>query len=460
MEIPSFLSHLTQDTEPLILLRNGQPPAWSDVALHQDAAATDAVMSALLGLTESAQVDQRGRLLYEALRRSRTDLTPEDRALLDRTAQTLLRLLDADRVITVFLALRRVRANHQHVRRTIASYLLEHPAAESLWQSRRPAVADCLEHALGKNVLRACARYAGAGADATEQESAYLRRQALRFAREPGRAIRLLAGLDRSCRQTAPGVPDRAYQSAHQAFAQQMVDRPERPNTITATDRGAISAALIALYRETPQPGLRSLFRDGLERIVTQTPRFPGHVALVLDMSASLRGYGDREFCYLAQSVAFRVVLERTVQRLTVHAVGGSALGSGATDLATTVLDALEPQGDGKAPDVVLVVSDGYENRYAGDLARVTAALPQAGIRTPVVFCQSKFTAQDDLALRTPAPDMPATGFWHEADFPETLLHLYAGLGPGPACLHAYLTERLERAERLMRAESMQGDTE
>jgi hypothetical protein len=111
----------------------------------------------------------------------------------------------------------------------------------------------------------------------------------------------------------------------------------------------------------------------------------------------------------------------------------------GATDLAGPLLAALAA-----APDVVAIVSDGYENTLEGDLARVVAALPGAGVQTPIVFCPSLFTGVDDLTGRRPAPALPEVPFWHEADFLPLCLRLFAQAGPaGAAAIRHFLQARL-----------------
>jgi hypothetical protein len=188
---------------------------------------------------------------------------------------------------------------------------------------------------------------------------------------------------------------------------------------------------------------------DGyVEKAASELPRFEGKLALVLDASASTRSYGDREYCVLAQSVALQRVLEKRCANLQVHTVGGSGyppVPEGNTDLATALLDALEGE-----PDVVAIVSDGYENVYPGDLERVVDALPRAGVQTPVVFCHSKFTNQDDLTLRRPAQNLPQLEFWHQDDFEDVLLSLFSRVNSnkGETCLREFLLQKLYKVEK------------
>jgi hypothetical protein len=198
----------------------------------------------------------------------------------------------------------------------------------------------------------------------------------------------------------------------------------EMPRTITATNRGEIPATLVHIYRGGSNAELNAAVQRYVQDAAAALPRFDGTVALVLDASASTQGYGEREFCCISQSQAFRLALEQCCATLHVVPVGSAgelARPEGDTDLATALLDALDTD-----PDVVAIVSDGYENHLQGDLARVVASLPHAGVQTPVVFCHSKFSGKDDLSLRRPAPGLPELEFWHQQDFAEVLWYLFA----------------------------------
>lgn len=155
-------------------------------------------------------------------------------------------------------------------------------------------------------------------------------------------------------------------------------------------------------------------------------PRLYDHVALVLDTSESMRGYGEREWALLSQAEALRLVLGHVCEHLTVIEVGASQ--AGPTDLATGLLDALAvPVSEhGLPPGLIAIVTDGYENRLPGDLARVAATLTALGHRTPILLCHAMFTGSDDRALRDPAPNLPSMGFWHQDDFAALLPWLFA----------------------------------
>ncbi|WP_165967023.1 VWA domain-containing protein [Actinomadura sp. 7K507] len=451
MDTPTLLAHLENHDIPLTLPRGGTL-RWDDADLHRAAHTLDPEGYALLGLAPGVRPWQRARVLLQILAASQAGLDEQARAVLARVARVLTLALPPAHVITVLLALRRLRANHKHTTRAALRFVLEHPDADALIAARRPALVDCFEHALGKAAARGCARRIHDGDTASD----YLRRRLLRFLGDPAAAparVRALYGA------AGPAVPaDTADTPAQDAAGERAAGRPaiphepvlavdavrERPQTITATNRGDIAATLVHLYRGGPAEDLYAALGGYVGAAAGAFPRFEGTLALVLDASASMRGYGDREWAVLSQAAALRMVLSQVCARLEVIEVGGDERDPrGATDLATGVLDAL-----GTAPDLVAVVSDGYENVFPGDLARVVASLPRAGVATPVVFCHAMFTGSDDLALRRPAPSLPQRGFWHQDDFAELLSWMFGHCDAGAPWLRAAMRARLDVLDR------------
>ncbi|MGI5169723.1 hypothetical protein ACQEU3_35765 [Spirillospora sp. CA-253888] len=430
MDTPLLLAHFETHDEPVSLPRGGTL-CWDDADFHRAAYTDDPEGYALLALAPGVRPWQRARVLLQVLAASQAGLDDTTRATLARLTRVLTLALPPAHVITVLLALRRLRANHKHTTRAALRFVLEHPDADALIAARRPALVDCFEHALGKATARGCARRIGEGDTASD----YLQRRLLRFLAAPEHALPRVRALYAAGR---PGAT-----APHRAALTVDLLR-ERPATVTATNRGDIAATLVHLYRGGPAADLHTALLRHVGEAVGDLPPFPGAVALVLDASASMRGYGDREWAVLSQAAALRMVLARLCERLEVVEVGGDErTPRGATDLATGVLDAL-----GTDPDLVAVVSDGYENLFPGDLARVTASLPRAGITTPVVFCHALFTGSDDLALRRPAPALPERGFWHQDDFAELLPWMFGHCEAGAPWLRAALHTRLAALDR------------
>jgi hypothetical protein len=407
-ELTGFVTHLQTPTEPLRIRRSGEL-AWPDEQEHASAYAADPVGYALLALVPGVPPSQRARVLLRILDSSWAEFPVETRATLNRVARVLTLGLPATACVPVMLALRHRRANHKHVTRAILRLLLEHPQADSLIGSHRAVLVACFEHALGKATARGCAK-----ALTDDESTVDLVRPLLRFAPSP------MVAIDRVRALYTPGTAGELAAQPPPVPAPLDLDLDgERPAVVTATNRGDIAATLVHLFRG----GYSADLRLAVDRMVTAAaatlPAFPGALALVLDQSASMRGYGEREWAVLSQAVALREVLARRCARLDVVSVGGPDTPRGATDLASGVLDALATQ-----PDLVAVISDGYENTNPGDLARVVATLPRIGVTTPVVFCHSTYSHSDDLTLRRPAPAIPQRPFWHQEDFGQLLLWL------------------------------------
>lgn len=440
----SFLQHLRADRSELVLHRSMNAPQWNDEVTHRAIHESDPVRYALCSLMPGALPAQQAKVLYLTLASSWANLDQDERHALNRSVDVLVSRLQPAQVIKVFLSLRRARANHKHVTHVIANYVLNHPQLELLARKRRPAIADCLEHALGKDVARGCARLLSENGI----ENAYVQQNLMRVADNPERvadAILYLFG-----HRNELSVPENQTALAPMVVPQTSDEIDARPRTVTATNRGDVAATLVHQYRGGSNENLQESLTKYVQNAAERLPQFEGRVALILDASGSTMGYGERQFCCVAQSQALRLVLEQSCTELNVIPVGGTEalpMPEGDTDLAGALLDALEID-----PDVIAIVSDGYENVYEGDLARVIATLPKVGIEVPVVFCHSKFTNLDDLTLRRPAPQLPEVEFWHENDFADVLWTLFASARSPKAesFVDQQLWQRLNQCEKEM----------
>ncbi|MGP4099580.1 hypothetical protein [Nonomuraea sp. KM90] len=426
MDTPPLLLHFRTHDVPLVLSRGGEP-VWDDAELHRNAQRSDPEGYALLALVPGVLPWQRARVLLRTLAASQAGLDDRTRATLAKVTRALMFGLPPAYALTVLLALRRLRANHKHTTRAIVAFVLEHPDVDALIEARRPALVDCFEHALGKATARGCARLIAGG----DTGSGRLRRSLLRFTSDPARAVKRVRAL------YAPGT--------YGAAAPQEPPAPldpvrEHPPIVTPTNRGDIAATLVHLYQGGPAAELRPALAGYVARATRGLPRLDASVAMVLDTSGSMRGYGEREWAVMSQAVALRLMLAEVCERLTVIETGGTeGVPAGATDLAGGLLDALDT-----APDLVVIVTDGYENHLPGDLSRVAATLPRAGVTTPVVLCLATFTRGDDLTLRDPAPELPRQSFWHQDDFAGLLPWMFGHCAPGRDWIRTTMLDRLE----------------
>jgi len=410
------IEHFKNETSRLVLLRNGKEPEWDDEKFHEFAYSREPEVYALSSI-EDISPEEKEKILFQILKESRKGLDKEICKNLDRVVSYLLTILHPDKVLKVFLALKRVRANHKHTSRAITGYIFNHPCLENLALRRKPSLVHCLEHAIGKNTLRGYIKML----NGEKADKKLLKKSLLRRAKDKDRVKEVLLYLYR--KKPLSVKEENKYDLIHKEYIEKISRKKEEiPKTITATNRGNVSATLYHIYRGGKNPELQNKLGEYVRRAAEKLPFFKGNIAVVLDASESTRGYGDREFCCISQSVALLLVLEKCCSQLTSFISGGKGeppYPEGNTDLALPLIHALETE-----PDVVAIISDGFENVYRGDLARVTASLPAMDINTPVIFCHSKFTDKDDLELRRPAPLLPECDFWHEEDFEHVITFL------------------------------------
>lgn len=436
MDTPTLLAHLHHHDTALSLPR-GAFLRWDDADLHRAAHTGDPEGYALLGLAPGVRPWQRARVLLQILAASQAGLDDRARAVQARVARVLTLGLPPAHVITVLLALRRLRANHKHTTRTALRFVLEHPAADALIAARRPALRDCFEHALGTATARGCASRIAGGDTASD----YLQRRLLRFLTHPAAAparVRALYNADNAAAAAAAGGPAAAGEPVLPVDTVR-----ERPATITATNRGDIAATLVHLYRGGPAEDLYAALGRYVGAAAAAFPASPAPSPWSWTPRRPCAATATANGPHCPKPPRCAWCCRRCAPGWRSSRPAATSAPRGATDLATGVLDAL-----GAGPDLVAVVSDGYENVFPGDLARVVASLPHAGITTPVVFCHALFTGSDDLTLRRPAPALPQRGFWHQDDFAELLPWMFGHCDAGAPWLRAALHDRLDALDR------------
>ncbi len=137
-------------------------------------------------------------------------------------------------------------------------------------------------------------------------------------------------------------------------------------------------------------------------------------VGIIVDCSASMAGSKEQPLRPLAATLALRDMLECVGEGKVVHYVGGQ-MGKD----RDTRLDLIKPQGDTALadalvdvlhyePDVVFVLSDGYENTPAGRFAEVLEQVRDIGIKTPVYHLNPVFAAESK-GVRELAPSLAPT---------------------------------------------------
>ncbi len=153
------------------------------------------------------------------------------RSLAERIVLQLLAHLPDDEVIAVFLALRKARKNHKHAARAIVRWTVHHPRGESVIARRRASLVDAIEHALGRDVARACMKHV---TSRSPEGEAYLARTLHSVAGgDPART-------DARLRAPAGGADAPLVEAPIGPLNARMDGAFDVPKTVTATNRGDI----------------------------------------------------------------------------------------------------------------------------------------------------------------------------------------------------------------------------
>lgn len=343
----------------------------------------------------------------------------------ERYVHTILRMTQADQVLELFLMLKKARVNSRFVTRFILRYLWQHPYLYEMASLKPAVIRDILEHALGRNT----ARGAVARLRVRSDDEAALRILTGGYASELNAVFAIIRTIYHfEFAEIVPPKKRYLYKKFHEPFMNNIVSSTPQQKTVKTTTRGKIAASLVYMYEGSTDEALHTHMEQGIEEIVRLMPVVDTNVALVLDLSRSTLGVGDRKYGCVSQSIAFSKVLER-VCHLAIFPVGGTdcsgkmldpPIPSGSTDLASALIKALEAR-----PDQIVIVSDGYENVLGGDLDFVIRRIPEKYASIPITFVHSMFTEKDSLDRRRPTHRLPELSFWHEKDFVNVCAALF-----------------------------------
>jgi hypothetical protein len=408
-----------------------------------------AAFLALPGVTDHSR--QVGLLRLLSRRRE-----PGGFAYLDeRDERELLRRLTAGlpppRMLKLFGMLRAARVNNARTRRLILRSILAHRRLE-LWATRyRSKLRSAITHALGvREVSIAGSILARPKTSWTDSERAFLHRRLGRFANasdleatyecvafilghetnltlpllrayvaakqdlDAGRELpfETLEGLrstfhrDRTSAEVLALTADRL--TAGQELALQR--KAESDGVEVGFDPGRYDPVRLYLYAF--ERGLDDELDAALDRRAEEAAaRFPIHfdsIGVLVDASASMAGHATQPLRPMAVALALRDVMERACPRTTVRYCGGREEGrlvrpAGDTALAEALVSLLA-----KSPQVVFIISDGYENAPAGRVAEVVGRVRSLGDATPVYQFAPVFAAEAG-GLRSLSPgDVPA----------------------------------------------------
>jgi hypothetical protein len=199
--------------------------------------------------------------------------------------------------------------------------------------------------------------------------------------------------------------------------------------------------------RQEQRLELADWLAKSVETILKNTPLQLGKVAAVLDRSYSSSGSREKRRRPLGIALAIDYLLQQVSQEYQAFwtvplADSLLVIPRGQTDLATPILDALAWQ-----PELIVVISDGWENDPPGavaELLRVYYEKIDSQRQVSIVHCNPVFNA-NDYELKQISPLVPTIGIREAEDLPTVLAFMRFADGRGSlAELEAYLLQRTQ----------------
>jgi hypothetical protein len=389
-------------------------------------------------------------------------------ALLGGTSEQLLLsalwALELSEALDVVSVLRDRRRNGRRARRLGLRFLLGHPRFAELAATRRQRTIKLFKHFLGERTWSAIKRAITA---LDEPSDRFLARELMRHAPEGDRsevweALCLLAG--QRCATRSPhlarrlsaranllngaGLPRETLLGLRGQFHKNVplptvatlaapAPEPRGPGFLTALHRSALA--------EHTTPAAIEKLEARLDEIERTAPAIRGRAAVVLDQSLSMASSGERANYPFALAVALTRLLQARCTQVTVHGTvpGVSPVEApsfprprGVGDLAKAVLAAART-----SPQVIFVITDGYENRREGDVAEVVRGVRQLDLGIAVYQVVPLFSTSEDLSHRRLSDSVPLLALEHEDEVVELAAHVASQAGC--ACQEGRKTNRL-----------------
>jgi hypothetical protein len=226
-----------------------------------------------------------------------------------------------------------------------------------------------------------------------------------------------------------------------------------------ALDLGTAPLGRLATYvlslplaeRERRHAELTLALERAASRAAAKTGARYGHVAAVLDRSYSASGSSEKRRRPLAVALAASFFLRAASSRYSAHWTASTPDellidARGATDLATPVLDALE-----SGPDMLVIVSDGYENdplAGGGEVLRVWHKV--RGRSAPFTVHLNPVFDSEGYAPRSLTHSIPTVGLRDAEDIPTMIA--FARFACGDAVLAELEGYLLHRSRRFVEA--------
>jgi sulfur transfer protein SufE len=378
----------------------------------------------------------------------------------DKLIVEILPHLPVATVLQGFSKLVERRVNNQRTSGWIRAYIFGAPQLESWAVTHRRALRKLTRHALGNPVTLTCL-HKFAQDEKDEKTTAYLRHYVLRYAKDNAALVRdvflfLFGKLKNSqftqlsaylaARQemeAGKGLPLKVLQGLKGSFHPKFPKRRLRHLASREKTKREVSEEIeeaddslvgrIRRYYRTAETAQLAQINEAIEQEAARIPDWDAHVYFIMDASDSMRGFGYRQYNNMAIAMGILKVFQKRIRQTQVAWIGAAPSDddafpqpAGATASAPALLEAVKQK-----PDVIILISDGYENVEQGDTAAVLAGIEQLGIFMPMLHIIPAFTERDRIEERQPLTGYPAFLETGQRGFLSTWLQMRAHLESG-----------------------------
>ncbi len=397
-----------------------------------------AIIIRLLAVTEIA--------VGQAVSNSQKQL--EDRLILD-----ILPHLPVNSVLQGFLKLVERRVNNQRTSGWIRAYIFGAPQLESYAVTYRETLRRLIRHALGAPVTQTCThKFLLEKPD--KNTKAYLQRYVLRYAKDTALVedvflfifgklktsefsllnAYLAARYDIEAGKGLPfkvlrGIAGTFQPEISQGRLRRLAGREKLKRDVTVQVDGSLVGKIRQYYQSSIDI---SHVNEAIEAEAAQIIAWDAHVYFIMDASASMRGFGHREFNNIAIAMGLLKVFQKRISKTEIAWIGATPNDNnafpepvGTTSLAPALIKAVQHN-----PDLIILISDGYENVEQGDTAMVLAGIEQLGIKIPMLHIIPAFTERENIVDRQPLVACPTFLETGQRGFLSTWLRIRAHLEP------------------------------
>ena len=361
--------------------------------------------------------------------------------------------LPVSSVLQGFLNLVKRRVNNQRTSGWIRAYIFGAPQLESYAVTYRQTLRKLIRHALGAPVTQTCThKFLLEKPD--KKTKTYLQRYVLRYAKDTALVedvFLFLFGKLKTSKfsllnaylatrhniEAGKGLPFKVLRGIAGTFQPEIPQRRLRRlagrEKLKRDVTEQFDGSLVGKIREYYQSSIDlSHLNEAINAEAAQITALDAHVYFIMDASASMRGFGHREFNNIAIAMGLLKVFQKRIRKTEIAWIGGAPNKKnafpepiGTTSLAPALIKEIQQN-----TDLIILISDGYENVEQGDTAMVLAEIEKLGIKIPMLHIIPAFTERENIADRQPLVGSPTFLETGQRGFLSTWLRIRAHLEP------------------------------